>query len=327
MAARREEIRDTLRQRIISGLHLGILKPGDRLPSARETSVEFGADYRVVVAAFREIELDGLVEVRPRSGITVTMHAGQPKTLLPMFAGRVVDVLTDQVIAGVPAPEFPERVRKCLETLRLRAACIEDNDDQIGTMCNELTIDYGFECTGHDVATLRPGAALPIEIRRADLLVTTAFHATAVKRLARQLQKPYVVIALPTAFRQELFRLVAQGPVYFVGTDPRFAEKLTRVIYHDVPGAANVRPVILGRDDPDAVPPNAPVLVMPTARKRLGDMAITRRTVPLARGFSRETVRELLTFIVQSNVAAMMALPGGDGAAREPDEDAAAAEE
>ncbi len=312
MVARREAIRDTLRQRIISGLHLGILKPGDRLPSARETSTEFDADYRVVVAAFRELERDGLVEVRPRSGITITQSAGHSPTLLPMFAGRVVDVLVEQVVAGMPAPDFPERVRKCLETLRLRAACIEDNDDQIGTICNELRTDYGLDCFGVDVATLRPGEPPPIKLRRADLLVTTAFHAADVRRLALQLQKPHVVVTLPPEFRQELIRLISQGPVYFVGTDPRFAEKLTRIIYRDERDVSNVRAVILGRDDPDLIPSGAPVLVMPTARRRLGDGAITRRTVPITRGFSRETVRELLTFVVRSNVAALMAMPVGD---------------
>ena len=316
MAPRREEIRDALRQRIISGLHLGILKPGDRLPSARETAVEFDADYRVVVAAFRELEVDGLVEVRPRSGVTITMDAGRAKALLPMFSGRIVDVLVEEVVAGIPAPEFPERVRKCLETLRLRAVCIEDNDDQIGTMCAELELDYGIECAGIDIGALREGEPPPVELRRADLLVTTAFHAAEVKRLAKQLGKPHIVVTLPRGFREELARLLERGPVYFVAVDPRFGRKLTEVIYRGERGVHNVRAVILGQDDPDAIPREAPVLVMRSARQKLGDAAITRRTVPLARGFSRETVRELLTFIVESNVAALMALSSG---ARGPD--------
>ncbi len=308
MAPRREDIRDALRQRIISGVHLGILKPGDRLPSARATAVEFDADYRVVVAAFRELELDGLVEVRPRSGITITKDAGRSKVLLPKFSARIVDVLVYEVVAGVPAPEFPERVRKCLETLRLRVACIEDNDDQIGAMCAELEIDYGFACFGLDITTLRPGEPPPVELRQADLLVTTAFHATEVARLAQALKKPSVVVSLPEGFRDELARLLERGPVYYVGVDPRFGRKLTEVIFRGEKGAHNVRPVILGRDDPDAIPPEAPVLIMRSARQRLGNASIARRTIPFARGFSRETVRKLLTFVVESNVAALMAL-------------------
>lgn len=309
MAPRREDIRDTLRQRIMSGLHLGVLKPGDRLPSARETAVEFDADYRVVVSAFRELELDGLVEVRPRSGITITKDAGRSRAMLPRFSARIVDVLVDEVVAGVPAPEFPERVRRCLETLRLRSACIEDNDDQIGSMCAELGTDYGLESHGIDVTTLQPGEPLPLALRHADLLVTTVFHEAAVRRLARQLGKPCVIVHLPDGFYGELARLLERGPVYYIGTDPRFGRKLTDVIFRDEPCVHNVCPVILGRDDPDAIPPDAPVLVMGSARQRLGDSPILRRVVPFARGFSRETVRELLSFIIEANVAALMARP------------------
>jgi len=35
MADRRGEIADTVRQRILSGLHVGTLRPGERLPSTR----------------------------------------------------------------------------------------------------------------------------------------------------------------------------------------------------------------------------------------------------------------------------------------------------
>ncbi len=34
--------------------------------------------------------------MRPRSGVTITVHAGQSRAMLPMFAGRVIDVLVDQ---------------------------------------------------------------------------------------------------------------------------------------------------------------------------------------------------------------------------------------
>jgi hypothetical protein len=46
---------------------------------------------------------------------------------------------------------------------------------------------------------------------------------------------------------------------------------------------------------------------MPSARERLGDTPLTRRVVPIPRVFSTDTARELLTFIIRANIAALAA--------------------
>lgn len=304
MAARREQVRERLRQRAINGLHLGILRPGQRLPSARQMAKELGTDYRLVVAAYRELEREGLVEVRPRSGIFLAATASEPRAALPAMARRVVEILVDEVMAGNPAPDFPERVRRCLETLRLGAACLECNEDQMSFLCHELALDYGLETAGVDWASLAPGGRPPIELRRADLLVSTSFHAAETHRLARTLDKPVVIVTLQRSFRAELARLLEERPVYFVGTDPRFAAKLL-VLFGDERGRANLRPVIVGRDPVDEIPPDAAVLLSPSARVRLAGHPLLERAIP-PRGYSRETAHQLLTFIVERNLAAMV---------------------
>src|SRR5215216_3451417 len=80
MARRREVVREDLRQRVTSGLHLGQLCPGDRLGSARQTAREVGTDYRMVVAALRGLERDGLLEIRPRGGIYVGRRTSPPRS-------------------------------------------------------------------------------------------------------------------------------------------------------------------------------------------------------------------------------------------------------
>lgn len=314
MRARRRTIREALRQRVVSGLHLGILAPGERLPSARQVAGELGADYRVVAAALRDLEREGLVAVKPRSGIFVAETARHRHAILPLVARRVIDILVEEVGNGIPAPEFPERARQCLQTLQLRAACLECNKDQMGFLCHELQLDYGLETTGVEVDALRPGAPAPVEVRRADLLVSTSFHAGEVRRVAEELGKPYVIVTLKPEFRAELVRLLGERPVYFIGTDPRFADKL-KLLFRDSPGAENLRPVIIGRDGLDAIPGDAPVLVSPPARDRLSHHPILQRALP-PRGYSRETARQLLSFIVERNVASVMAAPAGARTAR-----------
>lgn len=302
MGYRRDEIADQLRQRIVAGLHLGVVREGDRLPSVRAVGVEVDADPRVVLAAYRQLEAEGLVEVRPKSGIyvaAVTANANEP---LPQLAEWIVGVLLQALGRGVPPIDFPERVRRCLETVTFRTACIECNRDQIAGLCAELERDYGLETTGVELDDLA-AAELPEAVRNADLLVTTSFHAAAVQRVARALGKPWIAVHLREDFLSEAARFLQQGPVYFVATDERFADKL-RLIFSPAGGAENIRALIVGRDDLTKIPEGAPTYVMPAARPKVKGAPLNSRLIPAPRVFSHDSAREVLTFVVRANIDA-----------------------
>lgn len=305
MATRRDQIADTLRRRVLTGLHFGTLHPGDRLPSVRALESELNADPRVILAAYRRLEGEGLVELRPRSGIYVAPTSMVSGEMLPQTSEWVVDVLVQALGRGIPAIELPERMRRCLETLRIRAACLECNQDQITGLCTELHQDYGLETHGTEVEALR-GGEIPLEVRRVDLLVTTSFHAAEVQPIAKGLGKPLIVVSLRADLLQEVERMLTQGPMYFVVTDPRFAAKLPR-IFSSASSLANLHPLVVGKDDLTQLPDSAPVYVMQAARALLGDLEFPGHIMPAMRAFSVESARQLLTFIIKSNVAAMLA--------------------
>ncbi|MFN2567587.1 MAG: GntR family transcriptional regulator [Gemmatimonadaceae bacterium] len=305
-AERRAEITDAVRRRIVSGLHLGTLAHGDRLPSTRELSAEYEVTPRTIMAAYRDLEREGLVELRPRSGIYVAATKASGGGMLTQLAGWVVDVLVQGLTRNVPPIEFPERVRRCLETLRLRAVCIADNRDQIHSLCTELRNDYGLETTGVELGQLAEpdDDGTQLALRRADVLVTIALHASEVQRRARELGKPWIVVSLRADLMSEVTRLLRRQPVYFVATDPRFGDALRR-IFEPTGHAAKVRLVVLGRDDLATIPGDAPTYIMRSAREALGETSLAGRVIPTPRVFSTESARELLTFIVRANIAAM----------------------
>ena len=175
MADRRDDIADTLRQRILSGLHLGTLRPGARLPSTREVAEEFDVAKRTVMSAYRSLEAEGLVELRERSGIFVAEESGGETSMLTQLAGWVVEMLLDARAREIPPIGFPERIRRRLETLRLRAVCVAGNADQLEQICYELEHDYGIRSDSVEVAQLRaPDAESERALRQSDLLVSTA---------------------------------------------------------------------------------------------------------------------------------------------------------
>lgn len=303
MANRRDEIASILRQRVVAGLHLGLLQPGTRLPSVRGLSPEFDADPRVVLAAYGVLEGEGLVELRPRSGIFVARSAVSSGEMLPRMAEWVVDVLVQALARGVPAVGFPDRVRECLETVRLKALCIECNEDQLAGLCGELARDYGLETSPLDIRDLQ-ASTTSRSVREADLLVTTSYHAAEVQQFAERNGKDYLAVSLRREFVAETARLLEKGPLYFVVKDPRFSAKLPE-IFASTPGAENLRALVVGRDELSSIPEGAPTYVMAAARDQLQDLSLLARIIPAPRVFSPESAKALLTFILRANIAAL----------------------
>lgn len=304
MTLRRTGIVDQLRQRLVGGTHLGMLAPGQRMPSVRDLAREFGADPRVVMAAYRELEREGLVEIRPRAGIFVAAGYAVDGERRRRTADWMVDLLVEGWDRGVTAREIPERLRQALETLPLRAACVECNHDQIASLAGELRDDYGIDATGIDTFTLLAGEAPPELVRQADLIVTTPFHIVEVEPVATALGKPWIVAELRVDPFVDIARRLVAGPVYFVVVDARFEAKLER-IYNGAPGFENLHPVVVGRDDLAAIPPHAVTYVTRLARERLGPIPLRAHFQAEARAFSRETSRQIFAFVVRANMAAL----------------------
>lgn len=305
MESRRPEVLDSLRQRIVAGLHLGVLKAGDRLPSLRRVAAEAHADPRVVLTAYRRLAVEGLVSLRPRSGVFVRAALAPGDSRLPEVASLVVDVFLRGLALGIAPTALRQQARACLDTVATRAACFECNDDQIHSLCRQVQDDYGFDAAGIDAAGLERGDPLPAHAATADVILTTAFHAAQARRLGRRLRRPVIVATLDTAFVTAVRHMLEHGRVWWICTDPRFAAKIPRMF----PGAA-VAPLVLGRDPLDVIPDGVTVYATARASERLPPRWRRQRAVTIPRVFSAETARALLEFQVGRNLRAMRAAAG-----------------
>lgn len=298
---------DTLRGRVLRGLQAGTLRPGDRLPSARELAVEFAVDFRLVLAAYKELGAEGLVDLRPRGGIYVSARPAGERGLPPLPEGWFADVLTQALAREIPAPELHEWLRRCTETLRLRAVAIASTTDQVHGLCRELRDDFGLEADGVMVSEVGAPEALPLPLRRADLLVTTRAHETRFRELATELRKAIVVIDVRPELQGGEWALLLRRPVFAVVATQEFGEMLRR-FYAEVPGIENLRVLVYGRDDLEAIPEGAPTYLTQGVRAQLGDARIRGRVLPAARTIAAASAREIFAFIVRSNIEAMARL-------------------
>src|SRR5262249_22342802 len=76
-------------------IRAGALKPGDRVPSVRETSRERGMSPATVIHAYELLEGRGFIETRPRSGYYVGDRwkpAQQPRISRPSPRSTLLDV-------------------------------------------------------------------------------------------------------------------------------------------------------------------------------------------------------------------------------------------
>ena len=59
-------------------LRLGLLRPGDQLPTAKEVVAQLGINPNTVLKAYRDLERDGLVAARPGQGTFVQQSLASP---------------------------------------------------------------------------------------------------------------------------------------------------------------------------------------------------------------------------------------------------------
>jgi len=133
---------------------------GEATPSIRELAEEMKVHRRLILAAYRELEHDGLVELRERSGIFFAPCATPAVTRVTAREAWVVDVLLSAVTRGISVPDVRELFTRHADTRELRAACIECNHDQTAASCAELRAEYGVETDAHDVEALLDDRAL-----------------------------------------------------------------------------------------------------------------------------------------------------------------------
>lgn len=296
---------EVLRSRVLRGLESGTLDVGARLPSGRDLAAEFDVDHRVVLAAYRVLADERLIEMRQRGGVYVAERHGS-NGVPPIPQSWVADVLVQGLAREIPAPDLHEWLRRCTETLRLRAAVVASTPDQCHGLCRELTDDFGLEADGILASEIVAGR-VPLPLKRADLIVTTGAHEKRMRAVGEELKKPVQVIEVRPDLIVGEWALLLRKPVYVVVASEEFGAMI-RSFFADVKGVGNINIVVLGRDDVSSIPMDAPTYITQSVRASLTGVRIPGRILPAARTISTQSARQIFHFIVSSNVEAMSRL-------------------
>lgn len=301
-----------LRDRVVSGLHLGRLHSGDRLPSIREVAQETGSDPRTVTKAYRVLEAEGLVEVRGRSGVYVANQEPLDEEFLPETVRWMAGILTEARKRRIRIPKYHDFVRQCTVAVKVRCACVESTRDAMVSYRAELDEDWGFDV---DTVLLDPNAQKEGEIRDrgrvvdslverlqdADLITTSSFLASVVREAAEALDKPMVMLTVHPERQAAIRRRVEEGQLTVVALDPEFGERI-RMVYGEPAGKADRIRIVLAEaaDAVSALDPGEPVLLTRAAHEQLGDVDFSM-VFPHSPTLSPECERELAEILIRIN--------------------------
>jgi DNA-binding transcriptional regulator YhcF (GntR family) len=302
---------DWLRRRLLSALHLGHLRPGDRLPSIRELKQRFELSHHAAVQLYERLAAEGLVEKRERSGIYVADPVPRGCEPLAETGSWVAALLAEACEHHIRVPMLPELIRRWTSAVRVRCACIESDEDHRHALCREFSWQFGAECTPVPVEALdlaRDGVplraeALPEAVRKADVLISTTFHAPSLRPLSAALGKPLVTAIAEPQVVSTIAGALRSAPVTLVCADARFGERMAML--REGSAKAHGLRVVLARDAEALarLDRHEPILLTRAARAEAGRLDV-RLLTPDFPKFSLDSARAFASLLVQLNVEA-----------------------
>jgi GntR family transcriptional regulator len=100
-------------RQVRDALRLGLLEPGERLPTAQQVVAQLAINPNTVLKAYRDLERDGLVRARPGLGTFVvgTLAREDPSTQMRFLAS-----MTELVVSARSAGLGPDDIEAIYRT-------------------------------------------------------------------------------------------------------------------------------------------------------------------------------------------------------------------
>jgi DNA-binding transcriptional regulator YhcF (GntR family) len=219
---------EKVREHLLTSLHLGRLKPGDRVMSVRRLAGLTGLNRKTIHRAYQALEHEGFLKVRPGAGTYVAVDDGGRST---EDLVRSVNRCRGEAHAlGLAPAAYADFVHATLNggLQGLPLAVVECNREQIEMIAHDLRVGLGVN---------------PRPVLLADLLanpagatggvwsvVTTDCHRAEVEAAVRTLGLSVHRVALDAEFPQAILRWAKSRGVVIAVRDERFGEVFIRFL-------------------------------------------------------------------------------------------------
>ena len=215
---------------LITSLHLGSIRPGDRVPSVRLLADLTGMNRKTVHRAYQTLAEEGLLRLRPGSGTFLSSggRSGEERPGADELLRAANRWRAEAMALGVAPEVLASFLQTCFgAALRgVPVAVIECNREQTGLIAEELQSAMGVHARSVGLGDLIADPARALAGVAA--VITTDCHRAEVE--ARTGDLSVHSVALDRSFPRQLLDLAAQGDVVLVVRDRAFAPPFRRLL-------------------------------------------------------------------------------------------------
>jgi DNA-binding transcriptional regulator YhcF (GntR family) len=233
---------EKVREHLLTSLHLGRLRPGDRVVSVRRLADMTGLNRKTVHRAYRALVEEGLLEARPGAGTYVSPGAGTRERSEDDLIRAVNRCRSEAQMLGLSPVAFADFVQSALNggLEKLPLAIVECNHEQIEMIGRDVR--SGLKAAPRAVVLADLVANPQAALAGAWGVVTTDCHVAEVDQAARSVGTPVYRVALDPDFPHRILRWAKTRDVVVCIKDDRFAKVFTRFL-----GQLGASPEILAR--------------------------------------------------------------------------------
>lgn len=229
-----ESLLSQARDQIVSALHAGMLRRGDRLPSLRRIAALSRLNVKTVLKVYGQLRKEGLVEVRQGSGAFVTAY--DPGEFEPAQAVRLSRFLRRHLDEASGMNLTPGGYSALIESLITRSAIerkavavIECNEEQVRLYAMEIRLTIGVRAHSVLLGDLEGRKAASL-VRASSILAVTDFHLKEGTEIAKRFKKPLIRMRLRRDFLPALMDAARHGRLVMIVSNTTFIPAFKRTL-------------------------------------------------------------------------------------------------
>ncbi|MDX6694849.1 MAG: hypothetical protein QOF02_2452 [Blastocatellia bacterium] len=235
----KDSLFDQAYMQLLSALHMGKLRAGDRLPSVRQIAQRNSINHKTAFAIYQRLQAEGFISLRKGSGAYVwdvdqsDLEQAYSLSLLRLIKSNFAEAARLKIGPREYVKLTQSYVRKAqLKSTRL--AVVECNEEQVGLFANEILNRLGITVYPVLLSQLEtPDRRAARTLSKAQFFATTHFHFKQVKALTEKYQKKLLQLRLNPRFVPAIVEAARAGPVLMVVSNvnyfPAFKESLINI--------------------------------------------------------------------------------------------------
>jgi DNA-binding transcriptional regulator YhcF (GntR family) len=216
------------RDQLLTALHLGSVRGGQRLPSVRQIAQRSGINLKTAFAIYQRLRQEGYIELRTGSGAYVADidRSDLDQTYCLSVLQLIKSNLAEAGHLKLDAHRYRSLVERFIDRSELagvQVAVVECNQEQIDLFAHEISSRLRVRVFPVLVAQLEsPDRRTARALAQSTYFLTTDYHFKQVREIAGRYQKKLLQVRLNPAFLTELVKAARRGRVLMIVSDADF---------------------------------------------------------------------------------------------------------